>query len=82
MASQENRTGESYGSDGLVKACDWLAAIEKHEQRFGHPTHGLVETVWLDVRYARDGNGEPIGSADRPVLMINPMGPHLAEIAA
>lgn len=81
VASQENRTGESYGSDGLVKACDWLAAIEKHEDRFGHPTHGMVETVWLDVRYARDGNGESIGSPDRPVLMINPQGPHLAEIA-
>ena len=81
VASQENRTGESYGSDGLVKACDWLASIEKHEDKLGHPPLGMVETVWLDVRYARDGNGDPIGQPDHPVLMINPMGPHLAEIA-
>lgn len=82
VASQENRTGESYGSDGLVKACDWLAGIEKHERRFGHPTLGMVETVWLDVRYARDGSGDPIGSPDFPTLMLNPLGPQLEEISA
>lgn len=81
IASQENRTGESYGSDGLVKACDWLAGIEKHDQKFHHPTLGGVETVWLDVRYARDGNGDSIGSPDSPALMLHPDGPHLAEIA-
>ena len=82
VASQENRLGESYGSDGLVKACDWLAGIEKHEEKFDHLRLGKVETVWLDVRYARDGSGDPIGTADSPKLMLNPCGPHLAEIGA
>lgn len=80
VASQENRTGESYGSDGLVKACDWLAGIEKHDVKLHHGTLGPVETVWLDVRYARDGNGESIGSIERPMLMIHPCGPHLSGI--
>lgn len=82
IASQENRLGESYGSDGLVKACDWLAGIEKHDQKFNHPRLGSVETVWLDVRYSRDGSGDPIGTVESPKLMLHPAGPHLAEIGA
>lgn len=29
---------------------------------------------------ARDGGGEPVGSADSPVLFIRPHGPHLGEL--
>lgn len=80
IASQENRSGESYGSDGLAKACDWLANIEKHETKLGHPTLHLVETVWLDVRFARDGAGDNVGSPESPELMLHPDGPHLADV--
>lgn len=79
ICSQENRTGESYGSDGLVKACDWHAVLHKHEQKL-HLGDTAVETLWMDVKFARDGNGDSIGDEQSAVLYIDPRGPHLAEI--
>lgn len=80
LASQENRAGESYGSDGLAKACDWLAVLHKHEEKMHlHPT-GAVETLWAEVKHARDSSGCNIGDEDRPVLYINMAGPHLAQL--
>ena len=79
ICSQENRTGESYGSDGLVKACDWHAVLHKHEQKL-HLGETQVETLWMDVKFARDGNGDSIGDEKNPVLYIDPRGPHLAEL--
>jgi replicative DNA helicase len=80
IASQENRTGESYGSDGLAKACDWIAALHKHEKKLIHSRLGEVETLWMDVKYARDGSGEPVGGPDNAVLYIDRAGPHLAQL--
>ena len=79
ICSQENRTGESYGSDGLVKACDWHAVLHKHEQKL-HLGDTAVETLWMDVKFARDGTGDSIGDDKTAVLYIDPRGPHLAEI--
>lgn len=79
ICSQENRTGESYGSDGLVKACDWHAVLHKHDQKF-FLGENAVETLWMDVKYARDGSGDSIGDEKTPVLYIDPNGPHLAQL--
>jgi replicative DNA helicase len=80
IASQENREGQTRGSDGLVMACDWIAALHKHEKPFFLGAMGEVETLWMDVEYSRDGPGGPIGGAEEPLLFIDPRGPHLAEI--
>jgi len=80
VLSQENRAGESLGSDGLARACDYLAQLHKHEQLFHGPGLDGVETLWWDVKFSRDGSGKNIGSADSPVLYISKHGPHLAEI--
>lgn len=79
ICSQENRTGESYGSDGLVKACDWHAVLHKHDQKYilGETP---VETLWMDVKYARDGSGDSIGDEKSAVLYIDPHGPHLEQL--
>lgn len=80
ILSQENRNGESLGSDGLARACDYLAVLHKHEARFNSPNHDNVETLWMEVKFARDGSGSSIGDETSPVLFISPHGPHLAEI--
>ena len=82
ICSQENRAGESYGSDGLAKACDWHAVLHKHETKFHFGDGRQVETLWMDVKFARDGAGESIGDEKSSVLYIDPAGPHLAEIGA
>lgn len=79
ICSQENRTGESYGSDGLVKACDWHAVLHKHEQKL-HLGETQVETLWMDVKFARDGSGDSIGDERNPVLYIDQRGPHLEQL--
>jgi replicative DNA helicase len=80
VASQENRDGYTLGGDGLVRACDWHCRVHKHDEQFFHPTHGMVETLWLDVDYARDASGDPVGSAEHARLFIHPHGPHLASL--
>lgn len=80
VLSQENRAGESLGSDGLARACDYLAQLHKHEQLFHGPGLDGVETLWWDVKFSRDGSGKNIGSPESPVLYISKHGPHLAEI--
>lgn len=80
ICSQENRTGESYGSDGLAKACDWHAVLHKHEHKL-HLGPTAVETLWMDVKFARDGTGDSIGDEKTPVLYIDPKGPHLAQLS-
>lgn len=79
ICSQENRTGESYGSDGLVKACDWHAVLHKHDQKY-FLGETPVETLWMDVKYARDGSGDSIGDEKSAVLYIDPHGPHLEQL--
>ena len=78
--SQENRGGESYGSDGLAKACDWLASLHKNETKLLFGNLGYVETLWANVKYSRDGCDGDIGSPEAPVLFIHPEGPHLAQL--
>lgn len=80
IAGQQNREGFTRGSDGLIMACDWHAVLHKHDVRFHDPRLGPVETIWMDVKHARDGIAEPIGTAEHAVLMIDPNGPHLAQI--
>lgn len=80
VLSQENRSGESLGSDGLGRACDYHAVLHKHDQLFHGPGLDGVETLWWDVKFSRDGSSKNIGSADSPVLYISKHGPHLAEI--
>lgn len=80
VASQENREGHTRGSDGLLMACDWIAALRKHDEQFFLPDLGRVETLWMDVEYSRDGPGDSIGGPDKPLLFIHPHGPHLAEL--
>lgn len=80
ILSQENRAGESLGSDGLARACDYLATLHKHDTKFFGPGLEGVETLWWDVKFSRDGSSEPIGGPDSPVLYISKHGPHLAEI--
>ena len=64
VLSQENRAGESLGSDGLARACDYLAQLHKHEQLFHGPGLDGVETLWWDVKFSRDGSSEPIAIDD------------------
>jgi replicative DNA helicase len=80
IASQQNRDGHTLGSDGLMRACDWLARIHKEETKFLHPELGAVTTIWMDVAKSRDGMGDPIGETDQPAFFIHPHGPHLAEL--
>lgn len=83
IASQENRSGESYGSDGLIKACDWHATLHKHEKKTilsGPGGMEEVETLWMDVKYSRDGSGDPIGGEDHAILYIDKRGPHLGQL--
>jgi replicative DNA helicase len=80
IASQENREGMSRGSDGLIMACDWFSTLHKHEENFIHPELGPVETLWFDVKYSRDGAGEPLGGPEEPAFFIHKSGPHLAEL--
>jgi replicative DNA helicase len=80
IASQQNRDGHTLGSDGLMRACDWLGRIHKEETKFLHPRLGAVTTIWMDVAKARDGMGDPIGETDQPAFFISPHGPHLAEL--
>ena len=54
--------------------------LHKHEARFNSPNHDNVETLWMEVKFARDGSGSSIGDETSPVLFISPHGPHLAEI--
>jgi replicative DNA helicase len=80
ITSQENRGGESYGSDGLAKACDWIASLHKHENKLIHAKLGSVETLWLDVKYSRDGPGDCVGGPDEAILYIDQAGPHLGQL--
>ena len=77
MASQENRTGESYGSDGLAKACDWLAVL--HKLDWNDRAVGEFEALWMDVKFNRDGVDTPIGSDDAPAFRIDKLGPVVRE---
>jgi replicative DNA helicase len=80
VASQQNRDGFTLAGDGLLRASDWLCQINRHERKAPHEKFGSVETVWLDVRKARDSAPDPVGSPEEPLLFIHPHGPHLAEI--
>jgi replicative DNA helicase len=80
ICSQENRSGESYGSDGLAKACDWHAVLHKNPLKFALTPEMMVETLWMEVKFARDSAGDSIGTEQRPKLYINPNGPHLAQL--
>ena len=73
LASQENRTGESYGGDGLAKACDWLGVLHKvdHEERFV----GQIEALWVDIKFNRDGADGGLGSEADPAFRIDKIGP-------
>jgi replicative DNA helicase len=80
IASQENREGHTRGSDGLIMACDWHAVLHKHDTPYFLGDRGKVETLWMDVKYSRDGSGDGIGGPEEPLLYIDPRGPHLAEL--
>jgi replicative DNA helicase len=73
LMSQSNRDGMSYGSDGLAKACDWLATLHKTELDVRHV--GIQEMLWLDVLYNRDGAGGTIGTDADPAFRIDKIGP-------
>lgn len=77
IASQENRGGESYGSDGLAKACDWLAVLHKvdSEDRMA----GQFEALWLDVKFNRDGMDGCVGTDAEPAFRIDKIGPVVRE---
>jgi len=77
IASQENRNGQSYASDGLAKACDWLGELNKVDvvDKFA----GRFEGLWLNVKFNRDGEGGPLGSETSPVFRIDKLGPVLRE---
>lgn len=77
MASQENRSGESYGSDGLAKACDWLATLHKIDVQ--DRAVGEFEALWLDVKFNRDGMDGRVGSEDSPAFRIDKLGPVVRE---
>lgn len=73
IASQENRGGESFGSDGLAKACDWLSVL--HKVDIQDRSVGEFEALWMDVKFNRDGMDGRIGSEDAPAFRIDKLGP-------
>jgi replicative DNA helicase len=79
IASQTNRDGLGFGSDGLAKACDWLGRLHK-VKRDEHAVGGEYEAVWIEVLHNRDGADLNLGSADAPAFRIDGVGPVLREI--
>ena len=77
VASQTNREGFGFGSDGLAKACDWLGRLHKLEQR---SMTGDFETLWIEVLHNRGGTSIDIGSKDAPAFRIDKIGPVLRAI--
>lgn len=77
IASQTNRDGFGYGSDGLAKACDWLGRLHKVDQV--DRSMGEFEALWIEVVHNRDGSDGNLGSAEAPALRIDKLGPVLRE---
>ncbi len=78
IASQTNREGYGFGSDGLAKACDWLGRLHKVDQ--SDRTIGDYEAIWIEVVHNRDGSDGNLGSENSPAFRIDKLGPVLREI--
>ena len=78
IASQTNRDGYGYGSDGLAKACDWLGRLNKVDQN--DRMMGDYEALWVEVVHNRDGSSGNLGSSEHPAFRIDKLGPVLREI--
>ena len=76
LISQLNRQGQSFGSGGATRACNWAATIHTVDAigARGMPVTG----IWLEVTQARFGRGNNIGSGEDPAFKID-TGPVLRE---
>lgn len=72
LVAQLNDDGKTFGSRGLVKACDMLFNIEICEND--------NTRRWLKMKATRETEQADLGSDNNPYLEINPLGPYMQEL--
>lgn len=64
LASQLNRNGESLGSDGGKRACNWAGAL--HGVDLGMDEHGMHKRgIYIEVEHSRYAAAGPVGGPEK-----------------